>query len=108
MSIAKNNTYFQENGKIYYYKNGVSAEVPASAFGNLAEIKLDTSAFESVSGTFYTKAELDGKWEEYIPPIDPVQNVTFTAVDVDDNTLSFAPSNEPATLDHYEVNVYED
>ena len=41
MSIKKNNAYYEENGKIYYYDDaGVREAVPDSAFGNTAE-KLD-------------------------------------------------------------------
>lgn len=38
MSIKKNNAYYEENGKIYYYDDaGVREAVPDSAFGDTAE-----------------------------------------------------------------------
>ena len=57
---------------------------------------------EGPSGTPYWS-----EWEEYVPPADPIQQVIITQ-DVNGDTLTIAPSTEPATLDHYEVNVYEE
>ena len=57
---------------------------------------------EGPSGTPYWS-----EWEEYVPPADPVQQVIITQA-VNGDTLTIAPSTEPATLDHYEVNVYEE
>lgn len=56
---------------------------------------------EGPSGTPYWS-----EWEEYVPPPDPVQQVIITQA-VNGDTLTITPSTEPATLDHYEVNVYE-
>ena len=57
---------------------------------------------EGPSGTPYWS-----EWEEYVPPADPIQQVIITQY-VNGDTLTIAPSTEPATLDHYEVNVYEE
>ena len=57
---------------------------------------------EGPSGTPYWS-----EWEEYVPPPDPIQQVIITE-SVNGDTLTIAPSTEPATLDHYEVNVYEE
>lgn len=60
MSIKKNNTYFEKNnGKVYYVDEGVKTDVPSSAFGDLATVKLDSSAFSDVSGTFITNSADD-------------------------------------------------
>lgn len=96
MSVIKHNTYFKENdGKIYYYDSeGIKKEVPSSAFGNLDDkinTKLDTSAFEVVSGTFYTTDNPSGFIDKTVNDLTNYYTTvqTYSQTEIDEKLAEF-------------------
>ena len=96
MSIKQNNTYFKEtDGKIYYYDNeGNKTDVPSSAFGNIDDkinTKLDTSAFEDVSGTFYTTDNPSGFIDKSVNDLTNYYTTaqTYSQTEIDEKLAEF-------------------
>lgn len=96
MSVVKHNTYFKENdGKIYYYDaEGIKKEVPSSAFGDIDDkirTKLDTSAFENVSGSFYTTDNPSGFIDKSVNDLTNYYTTsqTYSQTEIDEKLADF-------------------
>lgn len=87
MPIKKNNTYFQEDGKVYYYDEyGIQQDIPTSAFGDLDQKKYDISSFSAISGTFYTTDNPCGFITKSVDNLENyyTKNETYTQTEIDE------------------------